>query len=577
MHSIIKKNNLLIISILVLLLIQISCSSRDQEGIDSDDKIKGTFLTFNIAGIEEIGNTTNAAISSIQKSKMIETQNIERKKIVSLGQGLDIIINAEEQVKTLGIQKEASSLPITTVATSSLMPIGRKYRLLIYDTNTNALIKDVPATAGTNPNINVDAGKQYKWYAISFNSGTTPVVANNTISSTQVANRDVLYASGVINTVYGQNNLEITFKHLLSVINIVVDSRALFGTINNTTTIELGTDAGTGFNNIVKTGDFNILTGEFTNIQDVPAITAAQMTNRSTAMGVVGSTKIGSLFTVNTQSISTNSLRLKINKLDITMTDPLTNSQNNIRSWSNLIVPMKNTAFTFTKGHAYVVTSILIESGIQVGNNLWARTNLYYDVNAQDDKWRFRADNGGYNGSDQALANTDFWNYRSATPAGIYSDGIDPCTKVYPNGVWRMPSNADFQDLQNGPDPSPGLGGFLITTGGISFGTARRSNTLGGDASYPLASGTLNFIFNGYRTNDGQIKEASNTLVSDEEPIGSVSYWTSSNLNSSEINNGSYFYQSYLRDNARLSLPSFKTGSMTEGRQIRCVRNVAYN
>jgi hypothetical protein len=50
------------------------------------------------------------------------------------------------------------------------MQNGIKYRLLIYDAVSNALVKDVDGTAGTAPSIQVDGGKQYKWYIISTNS-----------------------------------------------------------------------------------------------------------------------------------------------------------------------------------------------------------------------------------------------------------------------------------------------------------------------------------------------------------------------------------------------------------------------
>jgi hypothetical protein len=71
-------------------------------------------------------------------------------------------------------------LPVHALAANIPMQNGIKYRLLIYDVISNALVKDVDGTAGTAPSIQVDGGKQYKWYIISTNSAVSPTVNTST-------------------------------------------------------------------------------------------------------------------------------------------------------------------------------------------------------------------------------------------------------------------------------------------------------------------------------------------------------------------------------------------------------------
>lgn len=130
----------------------------------------------------------------------------------------------------------------------------------------------------------------------------------------------------------------------------------------------------------------------------------------------------------------------------------------------------------------------MIESGVKVNGLLWGRSNLYYADNVtHTDKYRFHPNNEytiasvinlsingiinlQLNGQSFKVTN-EYWNWMSATPTGLSSDNVDPCSKVYPQGVWRMPTNSEFTTLNNNPTL-----GFDTNTP-LLLGGARLSST----------------------------------------------------------------------------------------------------
>lgn len=137
-------------------------------------------------------------------------------------------------------------------------------------------------------------GQSYDWYVFSTNDATAPVINNGVISSSTIANKDVLYAKSAapVSVQNGQNDLAVSFRRNTVRIDVNVDARGLFGKIDNTTTVELGTGMGGSFASVVKSGDLNIFTGAYTNIQAVPAlVSGSNMVNTVGAQGDAGATK----------------------------------------------------------------------------------------------------------------------------------------------------------------------------------------------------------------------------------------------------------------------------------------------
>lgn len=83
-------------------------------------------------------------------------------------------------------------------------------------------------------------------------------------------------------------------------------------------------------------------------------------------------------------------------------------------------------------------------TGFALDNLVWAYGNLYYDTNGPNYKYKIRNDpSEGY----QALS-TDYWAWNGDFPGKeSVRDQFDPCTKVYPEGRWRMPTEAEAKDL----------------------------------------------------------------------------------------------------------------------------------
>ncbi|MDX8569368.1 hypothetical protein OZ668_15310 [Elizabethkingia sp. HX XZB] len=560
-----KKKYSLIFFLFVLIGFK-SCSLRE-ENINIE-KNKKTTLQFHISGILE-----SNGIEMPQNNMFSAGRTTVHKINIITAKDFDVLINATKILK-----QKISVQPVSP---------GVKFRFLIYNASDNILVRDLVVISGTSPQIEVDAGKTYKWYAISSNDTTAvPSVTEGIVNSSDIANKDILYASsnGVITPEYGNNNLNIIFKHNTVQFLIQLDTRGLFGKINDTSTLEVGINQGNTFTSIIQTGDFNLFTGTYYNLQAIPAISASNMINTTNAQGDVGATKTAKFYTVNKSLITDNSLRIRLNKLDISLDD------NTTRSFApNTIINYSNIGVTPIYGNKYTISARLIESGVKVNGLQWARSNLYYADNVTHaDKYRFHPNNEytissilnlsingiislQLNGQPYKITN-EYWNWMSAKPTGPVSDNIDPCSKVYPEGIWRMPTNSEFTSLNNNPTL-----GFDTNTP-LLLGGARLSSTWELDSGqqintvYPTNSQKLFISFFGRRSVDGnQIIDSPGSIASPLLASGEAHYWTSTK------NGSSVFYHNRIYDALIGTIigpdpPTMVPGSSSQGRNIRCVR-----
>ncbi|WP_407478167.1 fibrobacter succinogenes major paralogous domain-containing protein [Elizabethkingia anophelis] len=536
-----------------------TCSSREDEtaGTTKNTATEGTVLTFNVSGIEEPAYPIelNASLNQKNENNVVTETNFVPQKMVSAS-GFDVLTSAGKQYAPHHSSEEIASInqakPALTAATA---PLGLliQYRILIYDAASNQLISNTLATSGTNPNIKVDAGRAYKWYAFSTNETSVPDVnAQGIVPGNLLVNKDVLYAQGIINPQYGQNYLNLTFKHNTTLVDVTIDTRGLFGTINSTS-VEVGT--GPGFSSIIQTGDLNILTGQYSNLQSVPAVTNLKYS--TTAGGAFGATQIASFYTVRTTPIPVNSLRVRLNQLDIQMDDIVT--QTKTRSFGSNTIPYNNIAVTPAPGDRYTIAARLVESAINVKGMLWARTNLYYTN--RSDSYQFHSDNI-YNST--SYPNTDYWNWQASIPNGTF-DFTDQCQRVYPQGTWRLPTSTEFGNLGK-PDVQDGNMGFF-------FGASVGSGWTATDTSnaYPSTSRNFFTIFNGYRTASGYISDAATGFAAGFLASGAFYFWTS---DANDLTTAKYFTQSYssIFWLGGFSDPKIDIGAKNEGRNIRCIR-----
>lgn len=132
-----------------------------------------------------------------------------------------------------------------------------KYRILLFNLSTKKFERSEIATAGTLLEIDVYKGQEYEWYAYSYNTADhiiAPDINNPQVESK--TDRPLLYANGTVtaNDV-GSTPININFQHQLAQIKVEVDTRGVYGDIEELAAV---------FNaNYVKTGNFNIRTGAF--------------------------------------------------------------------------------------------------------------------------------------------------------------------------------------------------------------------------------------------------------------------------------------------------------------------------
>ncbi|MCL1668179.1 hypothetical protein M2T82_08915 [Elizabethkingia ursingii] len=220
-------------------------------------------------------------------------------------------------------------------------------------------------------------------------------------------------------------------------------------------------------------------------------------------------------------------------------------------------------------GNNYSLNARLIESGVRIKGLLWARTNLLYS-SSQSDAYRFRVDNE-YSQPDM---NTEYWNWMSATPTGASSDNVDPCSKVYPAGEWRMPTSAEFSSLGQPDDKKENYGFFLGATFSAVYNLDAGNSP---NASYPVNSRNLFVAFYGYRTKsifgNTVISDSPGGLLGGALGSGSGYYWSSTQV---DANNANYWYMNYTRFLlfANWSTADIRSGAKSDGRMVRCVRSV---
>ncbi|PUB28496.1 putative repeat protein [Elizabethkingia sp. YR214] len=560
-----------------------SCSSRDDKSEELNNSVKAK-LNFNIVGIENAGGVSASASVNKQGSVLAGSSVIAKESTVSL-KDFDVLTSIEK-VETNGLGKVASSAGMSgALAATQPMNAGVKYLIQVYvaGTVTNPVVDQV-ATAGTDPLITVPTGQSYDWYVFSTNDATAPVINNGVISSSTIANKDVLYAKSAapVTVQSGQNDLAVSFRRNTVRVDVNVDARGLFGKIDNTTTVELGTGTGGSFASVVKSGDLNIFTGAYTNVQTVPAlIPGNSMVNTAGAQGDVGATKTASFYTVDASNnaIPAN-LSVRLGTLGVNM------DNNTLRTFSGASVVYTNAAITPVIGSQYLLNARMIESGIAQGTAVWARTNLQYAEYAVD-KYRFLPTNDiainallnildlvqlGLAGNTITNKITNlYWNFNASTPAGTIGSG-DPCALVYPTGKWRTPTQAEFSSL----GVNSGAAGRYVDIGGLVIANALFAGqwpipaTV--DTAFPVHSQRLFMPMYGYRSSSGSIMDTPSSLLPGVTASVTSNYWSSSTGG-----NGVKFYRSLT---TLLATVALDTGYSTpnefvagKGMSVRCVRS----
>ena len=406
----------------------------------------------NIENYVEITQKGLASNSNEDKNKSSE---------ISYYDNFDAITDLSIQIPTDSIAfnklKIKNALTTRKIHSSTLRDTV-KYRLIFFKDNIK--IQDFTIQVGQKPQIALEPGTTYKWIAYSINSSSVPDCPNNIISKNDLANKDFIFANGTIKIKETDNNLTIDFKRLTTQYEIKLDTRGLFAkNIQNKTKVSVRNSN----TRLFTKADFNIFDGIYSSTHD----------SISTPEGILSTygndTDQKQITFYSSQSLVTSAaddLKLFLNPLSLTMDD------NSTREFKNTTLNLRHNAITGdnTRGKKFTIEVKFIESGIKTSNDpnapTWARSNLWYNDKSLSNKYRFRV--SPFFRDTESLITiiqnypavlsdvNDMWKNGSPTPGGtvppVIAQRTDPCTLVYPEGTWKLPSADDFRSLAQKPD-----------------------------------------------------------------------------------------------------------------------------
>ncbi|MHC8949433.1 hypothetical protein [Sphingobacterium hungaricum] len=564
---------------MLLITLIVSCTKDKKDGIGGKEgtlKFKVSFVETD--EINQIGLVKNSSIqsnvnrlknSSVEQDSVADTLlfvNTDFDALVGMS-GIDSAVSPNRAQSN-----SALSIKPNKIAATTPMVSGRTFRVLIYNQSLTQLIVNQVVAVGTDPNIYIPAGVNYRWFAISLNStGAVPDInGTGDIAANDLDNKDFIFDSGTISSVVGENYLNIEFNRQMTLIEVDLNTRGMFGKINATSEIELGALISSTFESIVKKGKFNIFNGNFTELVNATPVTADQMTVVDPVYG--NEMKRAYFYTARTTQITAQTLRLRLNKLAITLDD------NSTRTFANnTLVPIPHaSSLQLQKGRRSTVNVRLVESGVSVGSspNLWARTNMVYDAN-HPDKYRFRPNNN----YSVPSAQTEYWNFGVTVPTAtpIASNLVNPCRLVYPANMWKLPHlEAELVAIGN-----PNAQSASTVAGNKVYTMSWNISPASASTAYP--DNTFKLHVFGYRNvaQTAVLKHFKDLALT----VGQTAeghYWASG-ISSSALQ------AAYLRfevkvatvsgTNATYTMTRYPQGSTTglgdmrEGRMIRCVRN----
>lgn len=429
------------VSILIFSML-LSCKT------DKSELATNSNLQISLNGIEdyvEVDYTTKQS-STIKKSNITPT-------LIDSYDGFDAITSIRIAEPLVGdeMTKEASAIKKISVTTSKLDNTVR-YRIVFYKISENTIVANQEIKVGDAPSIKLDAGVAYKWIAYSINQATVPTITNNVINKTDIANKDFLYATGNITMQYGDNYLNLTFKRYTTQYVVNVDVRGMFATFHNNTKVSISN----GDIDLFKTANFNVLTGEFQGTHESIKINGSDL--KAITSGV-NDKKTATFYTIIESEVAIkDALKLNFAPLSIVMDKESEHPNGLIREFTTSTVDLKHNALSgaSTRGRRYIIDAMLVESAVKVGTSTteWARSNLWYAVDSTaTGRYRFRVsphqrDVSENNTIGQIINPLDLWKFNTTTPDGTsQTNGFDPCKVVYPNNLWKMPSDVNFNQL----------------------------------------------------------------------------------------------------------------------------------
>lgn len=557
MNSLYKNNvNRLLVALLICSAQLLPGCSKDKQAEIMKPAGDGTQLVVSVLGVTDADETTpsglkaNAAIKpAIKQSAVLPNKMLSFKDF-------DAVLEVERNVagNSKVLIKDASQKNAGAGLLAAAVAEGVVYRLMLYKAD-GKFVSSTLLTSGKPAQLRVETGTTYNWYAVSYNSkDAIPEVDTLATALVLPGGKDVLYASGRVSIPEEPGSdtpLGIIFKHSLARIAVELNTMGMFADMVSAGLSVAGVP--------VKTATLNLKTGALSNLVDYTQ--RVEYANFSNVDSAYSDRKIAYIYTANAAAI--NNLTVSVNALALTLDDRTT------RTFAALATTPSVFTFNLTPqlGASFTARVNLIESPLTLDGVRWSRQNLYYQ--AGRNPYRFHHTYAHTN------ARNTYFSFGALTPDSYGLDS-DPCALVYPQGVWRQASEADFRTLVG-----TAIGGFGAE--------ASTYNTVGGLGyiEYPGATGTAGpYPGNDLRFNmNGQgvaVSLLGNNVTIDLGQTfgGSANYWTSTPLLDALglLRTGAYQYQASANTRSlstsllNISLLGNVEVAQTNFRNIRCVR-----
>ena len=418
----------------------IACETKDSPENIIEDK-NNNVVFFTVSGIADITD-----IEDGKQAGLYPYNNVEQQKVIVGGDGYEIEFTKASDDLTIG-----SKLNFSKDRVAAAMTAGTGYRILFYEIKSGDEIyfKSDGITAGTTAfSTKLPAQKTYKWYAYSYNQSTVPslpVDVNNPVIQSRT-DAPLLLAAGQISTgTLGSpsQHIAITFTHKVAKVRAVIDARGLIAT--GITSLQAN------FSNFnLTTHNFNIKSGAAIG----SAASSTAVPTNSLSFENIGPTEASTAVKRSTDEYytSTASVSVSVTVSQLTITRYGSGSSTIVSSGSP-----KSGTLNFSTGLPAIKNAKLnFVQGGTIGGTVWATGNLYYDGTAPD-PFKYRFDSERTQG--QTASCNYYWQWNSLFPRSVtggkdyaYQNPSyvgDPCSKVYPAGTWKTPSESDFKSLNS--------------------------------------------------------------------------------------------------------------------------------
>ncbi|MFZ4261158.1 hypothetical protein ACFRAE_03895 [Sphingobacterium sp. HJSM2_6] len=483
-HTHTSKNTWVIILIAVFGLN--SCAKKEAMEVK---KVEKTKVTFNVTGIDE--SISEGAKEKKAAANFGHSDGGNKAEVISYN-GFDAQVITDHDLKVhsrkIMVKSKAGSNSGSNALRAAAMTPGNTYNLYLYKED-GTYVDTYNFSVGGASAIEVEKGESYTWYAVSYNDQSTDIVdvdqGNPTVKELALpGNKDILYATDVfeVPTSAGEVSVpvSIVFNHKVARIGIEINTMGMFANMTSATVEVAGL--------VLKTGSLNLETGNWgTTLTNVtPTIAYSDFVDVDP---LYQDAKIAYVYTAGTTA--TGNFTVTLRGLDLTLDD------GNPRSFNTLLTATPS-VFTYNItpqiGNTHRALANLIESPLTLEGVRWARQNVYY-YGGTHVPYRFHHTYAHSNNVNS------YFSFKGTVPQ-TYGVNGDPCASVYPNGIWRQASYADFITLT-------GVAPFYLNAKSLTAGTQsglgyfEYQETTGTASPYP--SKNLRFNKNGFGINLGVV------------------------------------------------------------------------